>query len=73
MKRLPAVLNKLFDGRIPNTVDELVQLPGVGRKTANLVVAIAFQKPAICVDVHVHRITNRLGYLQTRTPFETAF
>ncbi len=71
LKQLPAALHALFHGVIPSTVDELVQLPGVGRKTANLVVAVAFGKPAICVDVHVHRICNRLGYTNTKTPFET--
>jgi endonuclease III len=71
LKELPAALNALFGGRIPDTVEELVQLPGVGRKTANLVVAVGFNKPAICVDIHVHRINNRLGYVKTETPFET--
>ncbi len=71
LKELPKVANKLYQGEIPQTVDELVKLPGVGRKTANLVVAVAFNKPAICVDVHVHRICNRLGYVQTNTPLET--
>ncbi|MFH1848799.1 MAG: endonuclease III [archaeon] len=56
---------------IPRTVDELIKLPGVGRKTANLVVAVAFGKPAICVDTHVHKIMNRLGYVQTKTPEQT--
>jgi endonuclease III len=71
LKKLPQVLNDLFAGQIPSTVEELVQLPGVGRKTANLVVAVAFNKPAVCVDTHVHRIFNRLGYLKTSTPLET--
>ncbi|MDR2577322.1 MAG: endonuclease III [Chitinispirillales bacterium] len=71
LKKLPAVLNDLFNGKIPQDVDELTKLPGVGRKTANLVVAVAFKKPAVCVDVHVHRIFNRLGYLDTKTPLET--
>ena len=71
LRRLPDVADELFGGRIPETVEELVQLPGVGRKVANLVVAEAFGKPGICVDVHVHRITNRLGLLRTKTPFET--
>jgi endonuclease III len=71
LKQLPGELNRLYKGIIPDSVDELVKLPGVGRKTANLVVAVAFRKPAICVDVHVHRICNRLGYVKTRTPFET--
>ncbi len=71
LKKLPDILDNLFNGKIPDTVEELVKLPGVGRKTANLVVAVAFGKPAVCVDVHVHRIFNRLGYLKTRTPLET--
>jgi len=69
LKKLPDAL-KQFNG-VPNNIDDLVTLPGVGRKTANLVVAIAFKKPAICVDIHVHRIMNRLGYLETNTPYET--
>ncbi len=56
---------------VPDTIEELVQLPGVGRKTANLVVAVAFKKDAICVDTHVHRIMNRFGYVKTSIPFET--
>ncbi len=71
LKQLPNSLRENFKGKIPSTVDELIILPGVGRKTANLVVAIAFDKPAICVDVHVHRIMNRFGYLKTVTPFDT--
>jgi endonuclease III len=71
LKKLPRVLDTLFNGKIPDTVDDLVKLPGVGRKTANLVVAVGFGKPAVCVDVHVHRIFNRLGYLVTKNPFET--
>ena len=71
LKQLPKAVREKFNDKIPQTIDQLIQLPGVGRKTANLVVAIAFQKPAVCVDVHVHRITNRLGYLRTKIPFET--
>jgi endonuclease III len=71
LHRLPRVVDELFGGRIPGIVEELVRLPGVGRKVANLVVAEAFGRPAICVDVHVHRICNRLGLLRTRNPFET--
>ena len=68
---LPAVLKREFNGRVPDTVEELVKLPGVGRKTANLVVAVAFNKPAICVDTHVHRIMNLWGYVETTTPLQT--
>jgi endonuclease III len=60
-----------FGGTVPDTIDELLTLHGVGRKTANLVVTQGFNKPGICVDVHVHRISNRLGYVKTKTPAET--
>ncbi|MEN6467198.1 MAG: endonuclease III [Syntrophaceae bacterium] len=60
-----------YDSRVPESIDELLKLPGVGRKTANLVVSLAFGGAGICVDVHVHRISNRLGYVQTRTPEQT--
>ena len=55
------------------SIEELIKFNGVGRKTANLVLAKGFQIPAICVDVHVHRICNRLGYVNTKTPEETEF
>lgn len=71
LKALPKVLMEQYNGVIPDTVEELISLPGVGRKTANLVVAIAFNKPAVCVDIHVHRIFNRLGYLETANPLQT--
>jgi endonuclease-3 len=58
-------------GRVPKTIDELVALPGVGRKTANLVVTVGFGLPGICVDTHVHRISNRWGYVKTKSPDET--
>ncbi|KKO21158.1 MAG: endonuclease III [Candidatus Brocadia fulgida] len=58
---------------MPDEIDELLKLNGVGRKTANLVVTLGYQKPGICVDTHVHRITNRWGYVQTRNPHETEF
>jgi len=60
-----------FGGRVPDTIDELLTLNGVGRKTANLVVTMGYGKPGICVDTHVHRISNRLGYVKTRNPEET--
>ena len=71
LKALPKVLKEKFGGVLPNTVEELCELPGVGRKTANLTVAVGFDLPAICVDVHVHRISNRLKLVKTKTPFET--
>jgi endonuclease-3 len=61
-----------FGGRVPSTLEQLITLPGVGRKTANLVMILAFKShDNICVDIHVHRITNRLGWIRTRTPEET--
>ncbi len=65
---------KLIDehgGRVPDSLDELLKLKGVGRKTANLVVTMAFGKSGICVDTHVHRISNRLGWVKTKTPEQT--
>jgi endonuclease-3 len=62
-----------YHERVPDEIDELLKLPGVGRKTANLVVSMGFGKPGICVDTHVHRISNRLGYVRTKTPKETEF
>ena len=58
-------------GAVPDSLETLLQLPGVGRKTANLVLLEGFGKPAMCVDTHVHRISNRIGYVKTRTPDET--
>ena len=68
---LPSVLREKFGGTLPNTVEALCELPGVGRKTANLTVAVGFNLPAICVDVHVHRICNWLGLVKTKKPVET--
>lgn len=67
---LPEALRR-FGGQVPETIEELITLPGVGRKTANLVVTVAFGKPAICVDTHVHRIMNIWEYVDTNTPLET--
>jgi endonuclease III len=71
LKQLPDILDAKFRGKVPAEIDDLLQLPGVGRKTANLVRVIAFGLPGICVDVHVHRICNRWGYIKTKTPFDT--
>jgi endonuclease-3 len=60
-----------YEGRVPDDINELLKLKGVGRKTANLVVSVGYGKPGICVDTHVHRISNRWGYVKTRTPGET--
>lgn len=69
-----AISQKLIDeygDQVPDDLDELLKLPGVGRKTANLVVTVGFNKPGICVDIHVHRISNRWGYIQSNNPEET--
>ncbi len=58
---------------MPDDIDELLKFRGVGRKTANLVVTLGYNKPGICVDTHVHRISNRFGYIKTKTPDETEF
>ncbi|MEM7008521.1 MAG: endonuclease III [Thermodesulfobacteriota bacterium] len=60
-----------YDGRVPDDIDELLKLKGVGRKTANLVVTLGYNKPGICVDTHVHRISNRFGYIKTKNPDKT--
>jgi endonuclease-3 len=62
-----------YGGQVPDDLDELLTMRGVGRKTANLVVTIGYGKPGICVDTHVHRISNRLGYVSTSSPNETEF
>ncbi|MBN1157075.1 endonuclease III [Candidatus Woesearchaeota archaeon] len=62
-----------YNGKVPDEIDELLKLKGVGRKTANLVVSLGYSKPGICVDTHVHRISNRLGWVRTKTPHETEF
>ena len=60
-----------YNSRVPDEIDTLVTLPGVGRKTANLVVTLGYDKPGICVDTHVHRISNRWGYVNTKNPEKT--
>jgi endonuclease III len=71
IRNICQVLLDRYDGRVPEDLDELLQLKGVGRKTANLVITLGFGKPGICVDTHVHRICNRWGYVTSRTPDET--
>lgn len=71
LKLLAKKIVKEFEGRVPKTREELISLPGVGRKTANLVLNRAFKIPAIAVDTHVHRITNTLGWVHTKTPEQT--
>lgn len=65
------IINSKYDDEVPKTMEELITLPGVGRKTANCVLVYAYEKPAIPVDIHVHRISNRLGLVNTKTPEET--
>ena len=62
-----------YNSKVPASIEEMTKFKGVGRKTANLVMSQGFNEPAICVDVHVHRIFNRLGYIKTKTPEETEF
>jgi endonuclease III len=71
IKETSKIIVEKHNGKVPQDLDELLKLPGVGRKTANLVIILGFDKMGICVDTHVHRITNRWGYLSTRTPDET--
>ncbi|MBA7595851.1 Ultraviolet N-glycosylase/AP lyase [subsurface metagenome] len=65
------ILVEKHNGIVPDKIDELLKLPGVGRKTANLVVTVAYKKQGLCVDTHVHRIVNRWGYVKTKSPYET--
>jgi endonuclease-3 len=73
IKEISRVLVEEYKGKVPDTLEELLKLNGVGRKTANLVVTMGYGKPGICVDTHVHRIVNRLGYVNTRNPEQTEF
>lgn len=71
VKELSKIVIEKYHNKIPQTLEELTSLPGVGRKTANCVLAYVFKKPAICVDIHVHRISNRIGFFITKEPQET--
>ena len=73
LKEIAQILLENYGGKVPDSLEELLKLPGVGRKTANLVITQGFKKPGICVDTHVHRIMNRLGFVKTKTPEETEF
>jgi endonuclease-3 len=73
IKEISKIIVEKYNGKVPDTLEELLQFKGVGRKTANLVLSESFNKPAICVDIHVHRISNRLGFIKTKTPEETEF
>ncbi len=71
IRQVSALLLERYGGEVPRTLDELLDLPGVGRKTANLVLTAGYGLPGICVDTHVHRICNRWGYVQTKDPEAT--
>jgi endonuclease-3 len=71
IREISRLLVDRYDGRVPDSLENLLELPGVGRKTANLVVTLGFDKPGICVDTHVHRISNRLGWVRTDHPDKT--
>lgn len=73
IKSVCETLISQYNGRVPDKIEELIKLKGVGRKTANLVVTLGYNKLGICVDIHVHRISNRLGYIKTTTPEKTEF
>jgi endonuclease-3 len=73
IRDLSGEILKKYKGRVPDTIEELLSLKGVGRKTANLVVTLGYDREGICVDTHVHRITNRWGLVKTETPTQTEF
>ncbi len=73
IKKMSAEIVKKYDSKVPDTIEELLKLEGVGRKTANLVVTLGYDKDGICVDTHVHRITNRWGLIKTKNPADTEF
>lgn len=73
LKKIAKIIIEQYNGKVPDSLDELLRLPNVGRKTANLVLAKGYNIPAICVDIHVHRISNRLGLVKTKSPKETEF
>jgi endonuclease III len=73
IREICRILIQNYSGKVPNEIDELLKFKGVGRKTANLVVTLGYRKPGICVDTHVHRISNRWGYVKTATPEKTEF
>lgn len=73
LKEVTKLILEKYDGKVPDDIDELLKLPGVGRKTANIVITKGFNKKGIAVDTHVHRISNRLGLIKTKRPEDTEF
>jgi len=73
MREMCKILIEKYAGKVPQKMEELLELPGVGRKTANLVITLGFDDYGICVDTHVHRISNRWGFIKTKTPDESEF
>jgi endonuclease-3 len=73
IRDLSREIEEKYEGKVPDTIEELLRLKGVGRKTANLVVTLGYDQPGICVDTHVHRITNRWGLIWTKNPAKTEF
>ncbi|BBE31295.1 endonuclease III [Tepiditoga spiralis] len=71
--KLSKIIVEKYNGKVPNTIESLIELPGVGRKTANVVLYVAFDIPALAVDTHVHRIANRLKWINTKKPEESEF
>ncbi len=73
LKEISKIILDKYDGKVPDEIDELLKLPGVGRKTANLVIIEGYKKDGVCVDTHVHRISNRIGFVKTKNPEKTEF
>ena len=73
LKKIADIIIAEYGGQVPDSIEEMLKLPGVGRKTANLVMILGFDKPGMCVDTHVHTIANRLGWVTTSTPDKTEF
>ncbi|MDA3940888.1 MAG: endonuclease III [Spirochaetia bacterium] len=73
IKQISKILLDKYEGLVPRNLEALLELPGVGRKTANLTLGLSYRIPALCVDTHVHRIPNRMGLIETKTPEKTEF
>jgi endonuclease-3 len=73
IKKIAEIIIREYNNKVPDEFEELIKLPNVGRKVANLVLSVAYSKDVICVDTHVHRISNRIGLVRAKTPTETEF